>query len=296
MDANSDARLNTSNINRPFAAGIIIFFITTLTLFSCVPEPLELDEIKAAPPQIAVSSWVMADSTIVIMLTKTIGALEANSKSNPQELMPQIVINDAKVTITTAGKTYPFESIQNGMYEGVDIPLKAGSEYHLAVVSKSMGEVTASTVAQQAVRFDKVTADKTTLDGYEFLTSVEYAITDPPARNYYIINFQNARKQDVLANLIRPDAYTRLLVDTAFNGKQFYDSFVAATSGRQSDSVAISLANVGKEYFDYVKLKMENDLELVEVFSEPIHYPTNIRGGRGFFTLHLPDVWLMDLR
>ena len=296
MDANSDARLNTRSTDRLFASTIIIFFIAALTLLSCVPEPLELDEIKTAPPQIAVSSWVMADSTIVIMLTKTIGALEANSKSDPQELMPQIVINDAKVTITTAGNIYSFESVQNGMYEGVDVPLVAGNEYHLAVASESMGEVTASTIAQRQVKFDKVVAENPTWTEFECLTSVGYEMTDPSAENYYIINFQSARKQDVLANLIRPDAYTLLLVDTTFNGSQFSDRFVAATSTTPRDSVAISLASVGKDYFDYVKLKMENDLELVEVFSEPIQYPTNIRGGRGFFTLHLPDVWLMDLR
>lgn len=259
-------------------------------VLSCVPEPLKLEDLEMAPPEIVVSSTVLSDTSVVILLTRSIGALEANSRSDPKELMAQIAINDAVVTMTSNNVSYGLVRVQNGMYQSQGMPLVTGNEYFLEVVSPSLGRVTSRAVVQQPVGFDTVKAGPPSPVSYEFIRSVAYTISDPPTRNYYVINFQTAKKSIVMENLLRPDTYTRLLTDESFNGQEFSETFNAITSHPYYDSVSVSIANVSKEYFDYVKLRMENDLELVEIFSEPIEYPTNVQGGKGFFELHISDI------
>lgn len=61
------------------------------------------------------------------------------------------------------------------------------------------------------------------------------------------------------------------------------------------DALEVSLSNVSYDYFNYVTMRLENQLALAELFSEPVYYATNIRGGRGFFTLHMTDVRVIVL-
>ena len=126
--------------------------------------------------------------------------------------------------------------------------------------------------------------------------TVTYTINDPPAPNYYLLNVQKAKRKDLVENILKPDAYTRQVEDKTFDAQEFSEMFRAMHKNfYPGDSIEVSLSNVSLDYFNYVTLRLENQLELVEVFSEPIYYPTNIRGGRGFFTLHLTDVRVVVL-
>ena len=37
------------------------------------------------------------------------------------------------------------------------------------------------------------------------------------------------------------------------------------------------------------KSRQEKSVLKIKVDSEPVHYPSNVKGGRGFFNLHYPD-------
>ncbi len=97
-------------------------------------------------------------------------------------------------------------------------------------------------------------------------------------------------------NILRPEAYTRQVQDKTFDAQEFSEMFRAMhKTYTRGDSLEVSLSNVSLDYFNYVTLRLENQLELVEVFSEPVYYPTNVRGGKGFFTLHLTGVRVVVL-
>lgn len=274
----------------------IVLVMITVLISSCMPDPLELDNLKSAKPKIVVSSLILPDRSVAVLLTKSIGALEASEKSDPQTLIAQIAINDAEVTITANDSIYVLKLSQNGVYQGFDIPIVVGRECHLKVVSKSFGEVSATAVVQAPIYFDTIKAEVYFNGFNDYWAQVTYAIKDPPSSNYYILSVQEAERQNIIENILKPDAYTRILEDRTFNGQEFSEMFRAMHRNfNPGDSIAVSLANVSVDYFNYVKLRMENQLELVEVFGEPIHYPTNIRGGSGFFNLHLTDIREMVL-
>ncbi len=39
-----------------------------------------------------------------------------------------------------------------------------------------------------------------------------------------------------------------------------------------------------------MELRQDNRFSLVEFLGEPINYPTNVVGGKGFFNLYIPDI------
>src|SRR5687767_8027091 len=91
----------------------------TFLLLSCMPEPLEVDDITFPETKIVVSSMILPDHSVAVLLTKSIGALEANKESDPQALISDIAINDADVSITVNDSVYPLKFLQDGVYQGI---------------------------------------------------------------------------------------------------------------------------------------------------------------------------------
>jgi hypothetical protein len=265
-------------------------------LGSCMPDPLDVGDLKTPKTKIVVSSLILPDHSVAILLTRSIGALEASKDSDPRDLIADIAINDAHVTISFGDSVYTLKLLQDGVYQGVGIPLVAERECHLKVVSGLYGEVSATTVVQAPIYFDTVKAEPYVNEHNHYWAQVTYAIKDPPSPNYYLLNVQKAKRKDIVENILQPEAYTRQVDDKSFDSQHFSEMFRAMHKNYfPGDSLEVSLSNVSLDYFNYVTMRLENQLELVEVFSEPVYYPTNIRGGRGFFTLHLTDVRVVVL-
>lgn len=263
---------------------------------SCIPDPIEVSQVPVVAPQIVVSSQIISDTLVVVGLTKTIGALDASNDSDPYELKEQIAITDATVTLTVNNVTYTLPHLQDGAYEGYFIPLKIGDAVDLNVVSPSMGSVSATTTVQEIVVFDTVRAEFYVHKDYMTYARVTYALQDPSVSNYYLLNVNNAKRNVMIDNALNPQAYIKLLDDGAFNGAYFSEVVISAPQRfSKGDSVAVSIANISKDYYDFLKLRVSNRLGLVEYLSEPINYPTNVVGGRGYFNLHMPDVKIMVL-
>ena len=270
--------------------------LTTGLVLSCTPDPLEMDNLKLPETKIVVSSLILPDSSVAVLLTKSIGALKANEDSDPRSLIAEIAIDDAEVTITANDSTYSLKLLQGGVYQGFGIPIVAGTECHLKVISKSLGEVTATAVVQAPIYFDTVNAEAYLNEHNDSWALVTYTIQDPSPPNYYLINVQKARGKDSAKDILKTGAYTRPVDDKTFNDQEFSETFIATNKNfDRGDSIEISLANVSEDYFNYVKLRLENRLELVEIFSEPVYHPTNVVGGRGFFNLYLTDIRVIVL-
>jgi len=98
-------------------------------------------------------------------------------------------------------------------------------------------------------------------------------------------------REDFVENLLNPRAYTRLIADDDFNGTSFGERFrVFPRDYHPGDSVAVSLSNISEEYYEFMKLRIDNRFSLVEFVSEPVNYPSNVAGGKGYFNLYIPDV------
>lgn len=263
----------------------------SLLVSSCLPDPLEVKGIKSIKPQIVVSSQIIPDQTLLVMLTKSFGALDASDDSDPQQVLRQIAVDDALVTITGPTQTDTLASIGYGLYGGVFIPFEPGAEYTLNVNSASLGTVTATTTVKPGVTFDDVNA-YLYFDGFDdTLAQVDYMFKDLPEKNYYMINATEVEWDEFQEDLLNPSGYSRLLDDIDFTDEYYAESFlVFRREFEKGDTIAVYLSNIDKAYYDFVKLRLDNRFSFVEYLSEPINYPTNVEGGKGFFNLYIPDI------
>lgn len=282
--------------NISFWIRIKLFIACTFcAMQGCVPEPLDVKNLDMAEQKIVVASTVLRDTTIAVLLTRTASALEGKEE-DLQAFMDKIAINDAKVTITTGDSTYELKLMRDGIYRNPLIPVIAGNRYDLYVSSKKYGVVTASTQVELPVSFDTVRAEIYSYSPENRVAQVTYGIHDPAAPNYYMINVYNSQKQHMMENVINPQSYTRLVDDIAFNGSFFSEQFRAIPHHfSEGDSIAVSISNVTPDYYHYLKVRSSNQFGIIELFSEPVTYPTNIHGGRGYFTLQIPDIRIMIL-
>lgn len=262
-----------------------------LLLWGCLPEPLDVHGIPVVKPQIVVSTQIIPDQSLVVLLTKTFGALDASDDSDPEELLNQIAVNDAVVSITGPDGTYELSALDNGVYGGLIIPFREGDEYELHVNSESLGEVTARTTVKPLITFDDIRADLI-FNGYDdTLAQITYRLTDPVEQNWYMLNVQEVERQDVVENLLNPRAFTRLLDDAEFNGEIYQETFrVFPRDFIPGDTIAVTLSNINKDYHDFIELRLDNRYSFVEYLSEPVNYPSNVQGGKGFFNLYIPDI------
>jgi hypothetical protein len=265
-----------------------LFFL--ILLWGCLPEPLEVEGLPVIKPQIVVSSQIIPDQSLLVLLTKTFGALDASDDSDPEELLKQIAVDDAVVSVAGPGGIYELESLDNGVYGGVSISFEEGEEYTLHVVSESLGEVSATTTVKPMVSFEDIKAELV-YNGYDdTLAQITYRISDVAGKNWYMLNVQEVERADVIENLINPRAFTRLLDDIEFNGEVYQETFrVFPRDFIPGDTIAVSLSNISKEYYDFIRLRLDNRYTFVEYLSEPVNYPSNVKGGKGFFNLYVPD-------
>lgn len=265
--------------------------VTLLLLTSCVPDPLEVTSVPLAPARIVVSTQIIPDQSLLVLLTRTFGALDASDDSDPEDLLDMIAINDATVTIQGPHGTDTLLFLGNGAYGDVPIPFEVGESYSLHINSLEFGSVHATTDVKPTVDFAHLEAELF-YNGYnDTLAQITYTFADPPEENFYMISVQEAEREDVIENLLNPRAFTFLVADEEFNGKAYGERFrVFPRDYQPGDTIAVSLSNISREYYDFMTLRLDNRFSFVEFISEPINYPSNVVGGKGYFNLYVPDV------
>jgi hypothetical protein len=260
-------------------------------LTACIPEPLEVEGIPVVQPQIVVNTQIIPDQSLVVLLTKSFGALDANEDSDAQELLDQIAVEDASVTISNTRQTYNLAALGSGVYGGIFIPFSAGEEYTLHVKSESLGEVSATTTVKPMISFDEIEAELY-FDGYDdTLVQVMYTLTDPVEKNWYMVNVQQIERDELIEDALNPRAFMRLLDDAEFDTPKYGEAFRAFQRDFDAgDTVAVFLSNISEEYYNFMKLRLDNRFSFIEYLSEPVNYPSNVIGGKGFFNLYVPDI------
>lgn len=258
---------------------------------ACIPDPLEVDGLPVLKPQIVVSTQIIPDESLVVLLTKSFGALDASDDSDPQEVLDLIAVNDAVVTITGTGSIDTLLFLGNGIYGGIAIEFIAGEQYTLKVNSVSLGEVSSTTTVLPQMPFEELDATLY-FDGFDdTLAQVSYRIRDLPEKNWYMLNVTEVDTDDIEQQLLNPRTFSRLIDDAEFESPDYQEVFrVFPAEFDKGDTIAVSMSNISKEYHDFVKMRLDNRFSLVEFLGEPVNYPSNIKGGKGFFNLYVPDI------
>jgi hypothetical protein len=277
------------------AIGLPALFSIALIAGACLPEPLPIEDIPALETKIVVSSQMLPRQGVVIALTKSLGALDAGSGSDLDAVLEQILLDDAVMTLHYDDRVDSLINLGNGMYADPSVTLRKGVRYKLIVNSASMGEVWAETSLASPVALDSagVQLVSSSLDP---LLQVNYSLTDPPGKNYYVVSVQRVPDLQDASSLLNPAIFNHLFDDTDFEAQEIRGQFsVFYPRFSPGDSVAVFLSTVSREYYDFLQLRNDDRFNLAAFASEPLRYPSNVVGGYGFFNLHIPDVRLFRL-
>jgi hypothetical protein len=265
----------------------------TLAVIGCIPEPLEVDGIRSIKPEIVVSTQMIPDQSLAVLLTRSFGALDANEESDPESILASIAINDAIVSIHSANSSDTLLFLGNGLYGGVNIEFEAGKEYTLIAESTTLGRVTSTTTVRERVEFEDVDTDIFVNEFSDTTVHLSYKFTDPAGPNSYVINIVEIDREDLIEDFLAPREYTKLIKDENDDETEYGDLIRLSTRYDPGDTVAVYLSNVNDDYYDFIELHHDSRFSLTEYLSEPLNYPTNVEGGRGFFNLYLPDIEIL---
>lgn len=273
---------------------IISVLVLMVMMAGCLPEPLPVNDLPELKSKIVVSSQMVPDQSVVILLTRSFGALDASDNSDPEQLLTQIAISDATVRIEGEGFADTLELIDAGVYASVAIPFVDEGYYTLYVDSPSMGQATATTQVKTAVRFSDLSAFINDT-GFDTLARINYSLQDVQGKNYYMINVQHisAAEPPEPQDFLNPNVFVKLLEDTnERDGQEITESFNAIFRRDfiPGDTILVQLSNIDRQYYDFLQLRRDSRFNFSDFLGEPVNYPSNVVGGFGWFTLHFPDV------
>jgi len=266
-----------------------------IVVVGCLPEPLPVEDIPKLESKLVISSQMLPRQGLTIVVTKSLGALDAGSDSDPQAVLEQIVVDDAVVTLHYSDRVDTLINVGSGVYEDLTVAWHQDISYTLNVKTESLGEVSSATELVTPVPFDSVHV-RLVYSSLDSLLQVNYTLTDPPGKNYYVVSVQGFSNLQDLSSLLNPTIFNHLIEDTEFDGREMHGEFTTFFPRfSRGDSIAVFLSTVSPEYFTFLQLRNDDEYNLATFASEPLRYPTNVQGGYGFFNLHVPNVRLFRL-
>ncbi len=279
----------------------IISAILILMMTGCRPEPLDID-LPQAETKLVVASQVIPNSIMIVVVSKSFGALDYSDDYDTSSVSPltKILVENAKVTISYNGVTddlYPVSDAP-GLYFSLTTPQYINTEYTLKVYDPETGLSVSSTARMlDQVLLDDVTAKKG--DGKDSNDiKIHFKFTDPAGeKNWYMLNFYNpndtAQSSGGLFEPKTSEYYTLLLSDEMFDTEEISGDITMYQW--TTDTIGVSLSNISEGYFNYLSARKRGGRIISSLMHEPINYPTNIEGGYGFFTTHFPDIRLVKV-
>ncbi|MEQ9412488.1 MAG: DUF4249 domain-containing protein [Cyclobacteriaceae bacterium] len=279
---------------------ILTGWVIVSFLAGCLPEPLPVNNIPNVDSKIVVSSQLVPDQSVAILLTRSFGALDANGDSDPTELIDQIAINDATVIIEGMGLSDTLTLIDAGVYGSVSIPFVDEGFYTLYVDSPTMGKVSATTQVKTAVTFNSLDAAINDT-GFDTLATIGYSLMDIPGKSYYMVNVQYFTNEESFEpqDFLNPNIFIHLTEDEPEKDSELMGDSFNAIFRRDffpGDTIIMQLSNIDKGYYDFLQVRKDARFNFSDFLGEPVNYPSNVVGGLGWFTLSFPDVRVITLR
>ena len=283
----------------------IIYLFIAILLYSCQPPGIDID-VEPAESKIVVASQIVPQKNMFVALTKSFSPLEpiAGSESVTDALLSNFLVSNAIVTVTYDNQTDTLEMLVPGIYYSTNVLLTNYTNYTLSVYEPSSGlSASALTTMLPQVLFDTV-YPVITRNLEDTTVVIKYTLTDNASEeNYYVVNYilkQASTGADLDINSYFGNGSNKilssfeLLNDASFtNNVYMHETLLDKV--QPTDSIAVEIANISKGYYEFLTASKRNQGLVSQLTSEPIHYPTNVQNGYGYFNAYYPDARVFDL-
>jgi len=274
-------------------------FVLFLLIGCKPPKPLEI-EIDQLEPKLVVSSQVIPNQFMVVSVSRSFSALEfsGNGDAIDTTLLNKLLVDSALVTISYGDQVDTLNDEGNGIYTSISTPQFQSIPYTLTVrESGTEREVTATSEMLSFVGFDSVVVSKKENEGVEFV-EVFFRVDDPLGNNWYMINFYAA---DTLSNSNQNPFNAQAIPSQTFaiSDKEYQQGELKGfykLYDWESDTMFVSVSNIDEGYYDYLIARQRSENSFGGFLSEPVSFPTNVKGGFGYFSTHFPDVRVFEVK
>ncbi|MBK0403510.1 DUF4249 domain-containing protein [Adhaeribacter sp. BT258] len=278
----------------------LIWLLLGLGLFSCEPDPIEID-LPAHEPKLVIATQVFPAKYMVVQVSKSFSSLAGDGKEMNADttFLKTLAVEHALVQINFNGQTETLKHVRNGFYVSRNIPQHFQQRYTLTVRDSVSGlECTAATEMLAPVNFEKLEPEVKRTEKDTTVT-LHFTLADPgPERNFFLISLVGANRKNLLPKnkigsfnavqeqiiLVNHGAFT--------NGK--YEGKERLTL-ETSDTLLVSLSNISEPYYNYLQLYQKSGSLMNQLTGEPINLPTNIQNGYGFFSAHNPTAQVFKI-
>ena len=279
---------------------IILISVVCNAFYSCAPPPIDI-KIPEAKHKLAIASQVIPGEIIAVSVTKSFSSLTGGGAID-SSIISNVLIPHANVTITVnGGQVIQLYSIVPGIYASANVLSTPGTNYELHVRDSASGmECSSSSVMLPQVLFDTI-HPVVVKDSGDTTVFMDFDIIDPPqTTNYYLVNLYLPKSGSIvdLKSLIGLSSGAGtdnmiLLSDKEFVNGRYHSR--QAISANHNAVIAYTLSNISADYYKFLTTWKTSAKLFNQLTGEPINFPTNIKGGYGFFTTTNPDIRIFDL-
>jgi hypothetical protein len=249
-------------------------------------------------------SQLLSEKYLIVALGTSFSSLSQshNQDTINGDFLDQQLVRNAYVILSSANKTDTLLLLKPGVYLDTNASLNNYDLYTLRVV-KPFTNLFASATSTMLpkVEFDTISVSKSVNDS---TASINFSFTDlPGVENFYMINYylnlENPQHQNFNSSSEALSYVNKLNSDiTLVSDKDFtnvYSSSITFHHVRPTDTVYVALSNISKGYYDFISAREKSTSLFNQLIGEPIHYPSNVVNGYGYFSTHYTDLREFDL-
>ena len=285
----------------------IVLFLS-FVLVGCSIADLPVD-VEPAESELVVSSIRVGDLAMLVTVSRSFSALSATSVDSLEaDPVNALLVDDALVTLTHPMGTDTLVQVPDtpGVYTLI-LPdnLQPYDLLTLAVVDFTTGQsIEATTTWLPVASLDSVSLTEES-EGDSTMFRLSYAFEDLPGENYYALYGYKITEDDSvdiedpenpLASLNSNELifYRALIADQAADGSMYSGSELIFDEELASADVFVTLAHISEGYFRFLDARQRTGGLISSLVNEPVNHPTNVRGGLGYFSAHLPTLFEIE--
>jgi hypothetical protein len=247
------------------------------------------------PPKIVITPLFNSEDELGVLVTRSFSSL-ASMQENQFDLLYGARVNGAKAIIEHNGMRHELLSF-SPIYLSGEITFSPYSEYTLTVTDTLNGEtVKATTMMLPQVNLDTLMLTVSRQYNDTALNLKIRIHDDGIVKKYYLTTFklnQEITKDKSSKSSIKKSLYDQIEIfdnSSTKDGKLVYEKTFRQNQVEfgSRDSVIVEVSEVSKAYYDYLTIYKKTGSFLNQLTGEPINFPTNVKGGAGFFFLVYP--------
>lgn len=276
----------------------IIFFSLAFVSFlvGCRPKPLDID-IAQNPGKITISSVALDEDGVFISAGYSIDGYEdmnGNSGNEKGKKQPDLLIEDATVTIAAAGALPDtLAKYASGLFGRSGLHLMPNTQYTLTVVDKARGNVVTATTTYMPKPKVEQLKPEVVYSGKDTLVKLHIRLSDVQQGDRYFIGYTNGKRsidRNVPGELMSASFKPKQL--ELINGTDARSGMLEKTFtilAKATDTLTIHVGRIDDAYYKYLTAYKKSGFFLNQLAGEPINLPSNVNTGLGFFSLYRPE-------